>query len=261
MPTSRNCNSSSTAIAALLLTASWTHAAGAPDADAAALASLNRFFPSGVSLASSSMASARSPPPPPPPAPPPPGPFRTVNERVLVQDLDGWLLMAAYNHQANTNPSLVEGTAPSSATEGFSHVWPGTHLGLTASDIAEVRFYCHTSHHDRVMHFSMHNDWVKTAILTGSISGNLVSYWTSGTTKLDGHTAYLPDATVYGYPNHHSGHHYPATFFDFPFYDGRSATTNWHWAVKGKGGNFWCCDDSVGGDFDTLHQIWIKLEE
>mgnify|MGYP003345239920 CR=1 FL=1 len=38
MPTSRNCNSSSTAIAALLLTASWTHAAGAPDADAAALA-------------------------------------------------------------------------------------------------------------------------------------------------------------------------------------------------------------------------------
>ena len=61
MPTSRNCNSSSTAIAALLLTASWTHAAGAPDADAAALASLSRFFPSGVSLASSSMASARSP--------------------------------------------------------------------------------------------------------------------------------------------------------------------------------------------------------
>ena len=43
---------------------------GRPDADAAALASLSRFFPSGVSLASSSMASARSPPPSRPVIPP-----------------------------------------------------------------------------------------------------------------------------------------------------------------------------------------------
>ena len=162
-----------------------------------------------------------SPPPPaPPPPPPPPAPpagFRTVNERVLVQDEDGWLLMAAYNHQAGTNPNLVSGTTPSSATEGFSHIWPGTHLGLTASDIAEVRFYCHTSNHNRVINFSVNNDWVKTAILTGSISGNSVTYWTSGTTKLDGHTAYLPDATEHVYPNQGSGS-YPVTFFDFPFY-------------------------------------------
>ena len=140
-----------------------------------------------------------SPPPPAPPPPPPPLPpagFRTVNERVLVQDQDGWLLMAAYNHQAGTNPNLVSGTTPSSATEGFSHIWPGTHLGLTASDIAEVRFYCHTSNHNRVINFSVNNDWVKTAILTGSISGNSVTYWTSGTTKLDGHTANLPDSTT-----------------------------------------------------------------
>jgi hypothetical protein len=127
----------------------------------------------------------------------PPAPFRTVNERVLVQDEDGWLLMAAYNHQAGTNPNLVSGTTPSSATEGFSHIWPGTHLGLTASDIAEVRFYCHSSNHNRVMHFSVNNDWVKTAILTGSVSGNSVTYWTSGTTKLDGHTANLPDSATH----------------------------------------------------------------
>jgi hypothetical protein len=176
---------------------------------------------------------------------------------VLVQDEDGWLLMAAYNHQANTNPNFVEGTAPSSTTEGFSHIWPGTHLGLTASDIAEVRFYCHTSNHNRVINFSVNNDWVKTAILTGSISGNLASYWTSGTTKLDGHTAYLPDATVRVYPNQWSGS-YPVTFFDYPFYhDGMQA----HWSVKGKGGNNWNCDDQVGGQFDSLHQIWFKLAE
>lgn len=54
MPTSRNCSSSSTAIAALLLTASCTHSAGAPAPDAALLASFSRFFPSGVNLTSSS---------------------------------------------------------------------------------------------------------------------------------------------------------------------------------------------------------------
>ena len=191
-----------------------------------------------------------SPPPPAPPPPPPPLPpagFRTVNERVLVQDLDGWLLMAAYNHQANTNPSKVEGTTPSSATEGFSHIWPGTHLGLTASDIAEVRFYCHTSNHNRVMHFSVNNDWVKTAILTGSTTGNLASYWTSGTTKLDGHTAYLPDDT----------NSYKTSFIDYPFYKSHQ----YHWSIGATGR--WECDDNRFGQHntDTLHQIWIKLAE
>jgi hypothetical protein len=189
--------------------------------------------------------------------------FRTVNERVLVQDEDGWLLMAAYNHQANTNPNLVEGTTPSSATEGFSHIWPGTHLGLTASDIAEVRFYCHTSNHNRVMHFSVNNDWVKTAILTGSASGNDVSYWTSGTTKLDGHTAYLPDATVHAWPNQQSGS-YPVTFFDYPFYHGNTDTLvpgPARWSVKGMDLERWECDDQTDSGSNTLHQIWIKLAE
>ena len=144
---------------------------------------------------------------------PPSAPFRAVNGRMLVQDQDGWLLMAAYNHQAGTNPDLVEGTTPSSATEGFSHIWPGTHLGLTASDVAEVRFYCHTSNHNRVMHFSVNNDWIKTAILTGSVSGNSVSYWTSGTTKLAGHTAKLPDSTTHVKSESSYG------LLDVPFYE------------------------------------------
>jgi hypothetical protein len=114
-----------------------------------------------------------------------------------------------------------------------------------------------------VINFSVNNDWVKTAILTGSISGNSVTYWTSGTTKLDGHTAYLPDATVHKYPNSHSGS-YPVTFFDFPFYHGQTTTTVpiAHWAVKGKGLDRWDCDDNGAGSVsNTLHQIWIKLAE
>ena len=192
------------------------------------------------------------PPAPPPPPPPPPAPFRTVNGRMLVQDQDGWLLMAAYNHQSGTNPDLVEGTTPSSATEGFSHIWPGTHLGLTASDIAEVRFYCHTSNHNRVMHFSVNNDWIKTAILTGSVSGNSVSYWTSGTTKLAGHTAKLPDSTTHVKSESSYG------LLDVPFYEWGAG----HWRLRdyaGTGGQNWECDDYSAGT--TSHQVWIKLAE
>ena len=159
--------------------------------------------------------------------------------------------MAAYNHQAGTNPDLVEGTTPSSATEGFSHIWPGTHLGLTASDIAEVRFYCHTSNHNRVMHFSVNNDWIKTAILTGSVSGNSVSYWTSGTTKLAGHTANLPDSVTHVKSESSYG------LLELPFYGGTSK-----WRLRDYawgGGGDWQCDDQSAGT--TSHQVWIKLAE
>ena len=165
----------------------------------------------------------------------------------LLKDQDGWVLIAAYDHQAGTNPDLVPGVIPESPTKGFSHVWPGTDLGLTASDIAEVRFYCHTRNHDRVIHFSVNNDWIKTAILTGSGSGNDVSYWNSGTTKLEGHTGILPDAT----DNIHFG---TLLIGEFPFIG-----SSYHWSIRG-GGSRWECDELASpANVDTLHQIWIKL--
>ena len=153
--------------------------------------------------------------------------------------------MAAYNHQAGTDPDLVEGTTPSSATEGFSHIWPGTHLGLTASDIAEVRFYCHTSNHDRVINFSTKNDWVKAMIVnSGQLSGNKLSYWKSGTTKLKGHTGFLPDTTNDAYTG--------SILSNIAFLDGGN-----HWfSFTG-----WQCDDNSGTSADTSHQIWIKLAQ
>jgi len=170
-----------------------------------------------------------------------------VNGYSLLKDQDGWVLIAAYDHQAGTNPDLVPGVIPESPTKGFSHVWPGTDLGLTASDIAEVRFYCHTRNHDRVIHFSVNNDWIKTAILTGSGSGNDVSYWNSGTTKLEGHTGILPDAT----DNVHFG---TLLIGEFPFIG-----SSYHWSIRGEGSR-WECDELANpANVDTLHQIWIKL--
>ena len=146
----------------------------------------------------------------------------------------------------------MEGVFPESPTEGFSHVWPGTHLGLTADDIAEVRFYCHSSRHNRVMHFSMNNDWIKTAILTGSVSSNSVSYWTSGTTKLDGHTANLPDSATHVWTS-------VAYSLLAPFYQYGVGT----WRLRDPvDSSKWECDDvSQTTAHTTLHQVWIKLAE
>ena len=172
-----------------------------------------------------------------------------TNRFGLFEDQDNWVLIAAYNHQANTNPSLVLGVFPESPTEGFSHVWPGTHLGLTAADIAEVRFYCHTSKHNRVVHFSTENEWVRNRILVGgSFPGNSPSHWNSGTTKLEGHTGFLPDATTQDAGSNIIG--------EFPFIGG-----GYHFAISGHGTR-WECDDlhpSGSPAHTTLHQVWIKL--
>jgi hypothetical protein len=112
----------------------------------------------------------------------------------VYQDPDGWILLLAYNHKAGESKAQVPGTAPTSPSDGYSHIWLND-LGLTASDVDSVRFYCTTSGHSRVMHFSMNNDWIKSAIVTGSASGNAPysSYWNMGTTKFSDHTANLPD--------------------------------------------------------------------
>jgi len=138
---------------------------------------------------------------------------------------------------------LVSQTAPSSPTEGYSHVWLED-LGLTASDVESVKFYCKTSAHSRVMHFSSSTDWVKNAIVTGTYAGNQVSYWTSGTTKFSDHTANLPDATdIAGYND----------LTNAIFYLGNT----YHWGMKIQGSR-WECDDFARNTADTLHQIWFK---
>ena len=101
-------------------------------------------------------------------------------------------MLLAYNHKAGESKAQVPGTAPTSPSDGYSHIWLND-LGLTASDVDSVRFYCTSSGHSRVMHFSMNNDWIKSAIVTGSSSGNQISYWSSGTTKFSDHSANLPD--------------------------------------------------------------------
>jgi len=191
-----------------------------------------------------------APPPPPSPPLPPPPPLSpptdsvTINGKQLYQDSDGWILLLAYEHKAGENNAFVSKTAPSSPTEGYSHIWLED-LGLAASDVDSVKFYCKTSAHSRVMHFSSSTDWVKNAVVTGTYTGNQVSYWTSGTTKFSDHTANLPDAADLG-----------AAYNELTnaiFYVGNT----YHWGMKIQGSR-WECDDMSFNTADTLHQIWFK---
>ena len=180
----------------------------------------------------------------------------SINGHNLVTDSDGWILLLAYNHLAGENDPLVIGTAPSSPSDGYSHVWAGTHLGLTVSDIDAVRFYCKSEQHNRVVHFSVNNDWIKAAVLTGSAAGNQASLWTSGTTKLPGHTAYLPDTTTAVLTNTING------LLEFPMWDDVGGHV---WSIRDYFKFRWYCDDQgTTGVYDpmpnlgTLHQIWFK---
>jgi hypothetical protein len=167
----------------------------------------------------------------------------------MYEDDDGWLLLLAYNHLATDESIFTSGKPPQSPTEGNSHVWLND-LGLTANDVESVRFYCKTSKHNRVVHFSVNNDWIKSVVTTGSASGNSASYWTSGNTKFGDHTAYIPDEANY----------FSTTdLLSWPFYKGYY----YHWSIGGLDtyeGNRWECDDMVGRNSlgDTTHQIWFK---
>jgi len=167
--------------------------------------------------------------------------YTIINGKALHQDSDGWILLLAYNHNNGENNALVSKTAPISPFQGYSHIWLED-FGLTANDVDGVKFFCNTSAHARVVHFSMNNDWIKNAIVTGSTSGNAVSYWTSGTTKFSDHTGILPDA---------SENVQSTTFFEFPF--SKSGT----WALSEQSSR-WECDDVSFNAADTLHQIWFR---
>lgn len=196
-----------------------------------------------------------SPPPPPPPSsppkPPPSSPYTyvTINGKELYQDSDGWILSLGYKHAAQEKAATVPGVAPLS-TEGYSHIWPKD-LSLSVDDIISVRFYCTSSSHARIVHFSTENEWVKNALVNGSLnpneSMNQNQYWTEGTVKFPDHSASLPDSTSWA--------SYDATQ-DLTGMAFSMSEEDKAWSAGGLYG--WACDDSTSTAADTLHQIWFK---
>ena len=69
----------------------------------------------------------------------------------METDGGGWTLMLSYDHVIGNNDALVKGL-PTNPTDGYSHTYL-SELGGEPGDIAEVRFWCQSSAHERTMHF------------------------------------------------------------------------------------------------------------
>ncbi|CCO66651.1 predicted protein [Bathycoccus prasinos] len=194
------------------------------------------------------------PPPSPPPSPsPPPAAVIDINGKELLQDSTGWILLLAYKHVGGENEALVSGTPPMSPNEGYSHAWLND-LSLTANDVDSVRFFCTSSNHNRVVHFSLTSEWIKSAIVSGSTSGNMVSHWTENATrKHDGHTGFLPDEI--------DSVNDAKDFTETPFYKSDA----YYWSIgAGASASRWECDDAsytttTAYSATTLHQIWFRM--
>ncbi|CAL6427641.1 unnamed protein product [Bathycoccus prasinos] len=138
---------------------------------------------------------APPPPPPPQPSPPPPSPppsdwecstvpgvgsYQTFNGH-SVYVCNNAMLLTSYSliNEERKGKFLVHGIAPS--LSGWSHIWLAD-LGLDSSYISEVRFFCNSSAHDRVTHFSVSNDWIKGSMVWGggSMWGPMWGQWVGG---------------------------------------------------------------------------------
>ena len=132
------------------------------------------------------------------------------------------------------------------------------------------------------MHFSMNNDWIKSAIVTGSASGNQASYWSSGTTKFPDHTANLPDNAYSNYnqsPYCISGSAESESCPLFLLYKPMNGIINSYavmvddnlrimYAPDSQNASFLCDDNEwtmgdgrASVDRATLHQIWFKRKQ
>ena len=173
----------------------------------------------------------------------------------MTTDGGGWQLILAYAHAGGENDPLVYGTIPTDPVGGYSHQHLTDMAGFTSADVAEVRLYCKTSGHDRVMHFKTSNSVVLNGAFTGILSGSSPGVWNDGFTALDGHMANLPAAAAQSHSSGFTGFH--------PFWK----NTKYHWSVQfsdiwtGTTSSRWECDDyhQYGSHhLTTLHQVWVR---
>ena len=116
---------------------------------------------------------------------------------------------------------------------------------LNQVSISDMRFYCATSLHGRVIHFKTSHsnsiNYVQTG--TGRMLGLAGSF-----TSLAGHSANLPGAATSFGQNYGDDALVRFTF---------SVSGTWHWAVGF--GSRWECDDFAFNDVnDTVHQVWVR---
>ena len=171
----------------------------------------------------------------------------------MTTDGGGWMLSHAYAHPAFDSTPLDDSTLPTSPTTGHSHSDLQS-LGFSAADHTEVRFYCDTTGHSRVMHFSttepdfLTRTWDGTTGYIGTTS--LADY-----TEHTGHSTHLPTSGTTFERTASSGS-WTGQQLGVYLYESR------HWNLGGS--NRWECDDFNGyvgtgeNPYATNHRVWVR---
>ena len=171
----------------------------------------------------------------------------------MTEDDGGWTLILNYVHRGGTNPvlnikatnlPLIKSNTLGDDESSDLNSWGHSGNSLTQEfDFNELRFYCETNQHSRIIHFktSIGLNYIETGV--GTFSGVNLSH-----TLLTGHTAVTPTDSV-----NHQINHGDQALTRFPFF--RSNTR--HWGVRAL--NRWECDNQlVGFSRNTIHRVWIR---
>ncbi len=174
----------------------------------------------------------------------------------------GWMLLYSYKHDAGNDADLVAGVIPKDPNNAYSHFDVNDIPGYKESDIENVRFYCSTSSHDRVVNFANDHPVIKGMAFDGDQTANDPAYWRDdcSTSHLTGHTAIIP--TVIDNCDGASLYTTTGGFHNDPFY--ACDTNYWSIGATSPGGPLrWECDDyqgdSGGLNVDTLHNVWVRM--
>ncbi|XP_062516175.1 uncharacterized protein LOC134191569 [Corticium candelabrum] len=158
----------------------------------------------------------------------------------------GWMLLYAYKHVKHVRDPVV--VSLPTDPDGYSHQLL-VNLGIERGWARELRFYCSTSAHNRVIHFKTTNNNILNSAYDGK-RHYTVNDWKSNNALLAGHSANLPAATTDIYA---TGQATPG-FTDFPFYKSGS----YHWGIAPGFHRFECDDYADFNQADTLHRVFVR---
>ena len=174
----------------------------------------------------------------------------------MTSDSGGWTLVLNYVHQGATNPNTnIRGISLpriTSSTLGQDESLVANSWGHASNALllqvpfTEIRFYCESSGHGRVMDFRTSHAASITYLTTGT---GTMSGVASSFSAIAGHTSNLPATMDNQFTNEGDD-----ALTNFPMIEGGVA----HWGVRGAGGR-WECDDNPGDDsLDTIHRVWVR---
>ncbi len=167
----------------------------------------------------------------------------------MTTDGGGWTLVLSYSRSADSNPPLT--LALPTTANALSHVNDVQSLGFAAGDVNEVRLYCTSSGHSRVLHFKSNNADLLNSVVTGAATMSHASF-IDGAVLLPDHTTNLPLSAT-DHLNYLTGDQLFGK--DFPFY----THALYHWTTRGDGGR-WECDDTTPAArrMRTVHRVFFR---